>query len=343
MSATRRHWTAEVEHGAGPLVRLMIWITLRLGWPVGQALLYPITAYFFFRLPASRLHSRRYLSRVLGRRATTADVWRHFFTYASVVLDRISFLAGRTERYRSELIGLERLEAVIAEGRGCLLFGAHLGSFEALRAFGRSSPVPVKALMYRGNTGALSTLFEALDPAIRREVIEIGAPDAMLRVKESLGRGEIVGILADRAPHSQRFVMADFLGAEAAFPTGPLALAAALDAPVMLFFALRRGNRDYQIVLEEFADRIALERSRREAGLRAWIARFAERLETQCRAYPFNWFNFYDFWEPRPNVDATAKPGSLRPPSPPVVPRGGGRTVAGARSQFASELGTRDR
>ena len=343
MSTSRRAWTAEVEHGAGPLVRLMIWITLTLGWPVGQALLYPITAYFFLRLTAARFHSRRYLSRVLGRKARTADVWRHFFTYASVVLDRISFLAGRTERYRSELVGLERLEAVIAEGRGCLLFGAHLGSFEALRALGRDSPVPVKALMYRGTTGALSTSFEALDPAIRREVIEIGAPDAMLRVKESLGRGEIVGILADRAPHGQRFVIADFLGEQAAFPTGPLVLAAALEVPVMLFFALRRGDRDYQIVLEEFAERIVLERSWRDAGLRAWIARFAERLETRCRAYPFNWFNFYDFWEPRPNADAAAKRGSARHPSPAVVARGDGRAVGCAGSRLASEWGAADR
>lgn len=342
MSATRLPWTSEVEHGAGPLVRLMIWITLRLGWPAGQAMLYPITAYFFIRLSASRLHSRRYLSRVLGRTARTADVWHHFFTYASVVLDRISFLAGRTERYRTELIGLEQLEAVIAEGRGCLLFGAHLGSFEALRAFGRRSPVPVKALMYRGNTGALSTLMEALDPAIRREVIEIGAPDAMLRVKESLGRGEIVGILADRAPHGQRFEMAPFLGSEAAFPTGPLVLAAALDAPVMLFFALRRGNRDYQIRLETFAERITLERRWRDAGLRVWIARFAARLETQCRAYPFNWFNFYDFWEPRPHADA-AKPGAARHPAAPAPHGGGTARAAGASPRFASEWGPTDR
>ena len=28
-----------------------------------------------------------------------------------------------------------------------------------------------------------------------------------------------------------------------------------------------------------------------------WVARFAASLEERCRAHPFNWFNFYPFWE----------------------------------------------
>lgn len=270
----------------------MVWLTLRLGRPVGQALLYPITAWFFLCLHAERSASRAYLRRVLEREPGAGDVWRHFFTFACVVLDRISFLADRTERFRIRIDGHAQMQANLAEGRGCLLLGAHFGSFEVLRAFGRESPVPVKALMYRGTTGALSTVMEALDPAIRREVIEIGAADSMLRVRESLARGEIVGILADRAPDlgGRRRARVPFLGTPASFPTGPLALAAALQVPVLLFFGIRRGPRDYQVVIEPFARRAAMPPD-------ADAARFAGRLAAQCRAYPFNWFNFYDFWE----------------------------------------------
>ncbi|MBN9561224.1 MAG: lipid A biosynthesis acyltransferase [Alphaproteobacteria bacterium] len=306
---TEQGWTREKEHGSPRLVRLIIWLTLRLGWPVGQALLVPITAYFFVTLSHARTWSRHYLGRVLGRRPTVGDVWRHFFTFACVTLDRICFLANRTERFCIAVHGLHSLEAALAPGRGCILLGSHLGSFEVLRAFGRRSPVPVRPLMYRGTTAALSTFMEALDPAIRQDVIEIGTPITMLRVRESLARGEIVGILADRAPPgAQRFASAEFLGLPARFPTGPLALAAALQVPVVLFFGLRRGPRDYQVIIEPFADRIVPDPGPRMAALRRWTERYAARLAEHCRKYPYNWFNFYDFWEQQRDVAATTDP-----------------------------------
>ena len=308
-------WSDGKEHGSPALVRLIIWLTLRLGWSVGQILLFPITAYFFVTLSRARTASRHYLGRVLGRPATTGEVWRHFFTFACVTLDRICFLANRAERFRVAVRGLDSLEAALAPGRGCILLGSHLGSFEVLRAFGRDSPVPVKALMYRGTTGALSSFMEALDPAIRRDVIEIGSPTAMLRVRESLARGEIVGILADRAPPgAQRFASVDFLGSPAPFPTGPLALAAALQAPVVLFFGLRRGLRDYQVVIEPFADRIEPDRGPRAAAMQRWTERYATRLAAHCRTHPYNWFNFYDFWEQRRDVAAAADPDGVSRP-----------------------------
>lgn len=298
-----RGWTHEGEHGSPWLVRLIIWLTLRLGWPVGQVLLYPITAYFFVTLSAARAASRRYLGRVLGRPPTGADVWRHFFTFSCVILDRICFLANRTSQFNIRVSGLDDLNAVLAQGRGCILLGSHLGSFEVLRALGRDAPVPVKALMYRGTSRALSTFMEALDPAIRRDVIEIGSPDAMLRVRESLARGEVVGILADRAPGARRFATAEFLGSPAPFPTGPAALASALDAPVVLFFGLRNRLRDYQVTLEPIDTPIGSDRRRRDEAILHMVTRYAARLEAHCRTHPYNWFNFYDFWEPRKDVE----------------------------------------
>ncbi len=304
-------WTRRREHGDRRLVRLMVWLTLRLGWRVGRFLLYPITAYFFLTLRGARAASRRYRRRARGREPAPADMWRHFFTFACVILDRICFLANRTEGFRIRVVGHQHLAEALAAERGCLLLGSHLGSFEVLRAFGRESPVPIKALMYRGTAGAVSAALEALDPAISREVIEIGAPDTMLRVRESLGRGEVVGILADRTPGAGRpggcrSILAPFLGEPAPFPTGPLALAAALGAPTVLFFGLRRGPRDYQIVIEPFDPAVTFPREERQTRLRASVARYAARLEAQCRAHPFNWFNFYDFWE---NGQHVASPG----------------------------------
>jgi hypothetical protein len=306
-------WGQRRERGSFMLVRLMLRLSLKFGWAAGQLLLYPITVYFCLFSPAARAASRDFLARVMSRPPNACDILRHFFAYSSVLFDRVFLLSGRTVGFSIESAGLADVTAAMAQSRGCLLFGAHLGSFEVLRCFGRASPVPVKVLMYRGNGGAYTELVEALDPALQQDIIEIGTPEAMLRVRESLQRGEMVGILADRAPHGDKMQAVPFLGAPAAFPTGPLLLAAALDVPVVLFFGIRTGPRRYTVHFEHFADHIALDRGSRAAQTAVWLRRYAGRVESYCRRYPFNWFNFYDFWDARRSASPTPQPAALRP------------------------------
>jgi predicted LPLAT superfamily acyltransferase len=293
-------WSARRERGNAGLVRLMIRLSLKFGWGTGQLLVYPIALYFFLFARLARAASRGFLARVLSRPPNAADVLRHIFSYSCVLFDRIFLLSDRTDGFIIEAAGLADVTRALAQSRGCLLFGAHLGSFEALRSFRRQSPVAVKVLMYRGNNGAYTDLVEALDPSLAQDIIDIGQPDSMLHVRESLERGEMVGILADRAPGGDRMLAVPFLGAPALFPTGPLRLAAALGAPVVLFFGIRTAPRRYTIYFEHFADCVALDQGDRTAQTALWLQRYTSRLEHYCRRYPFNWFNFYDFWDHHP-------------------------------------------
>jgi len=316
-------WSERRERGNVRLVRLMIRLSLRFGWGAGQLLIYPTALYFFLFSRHARAASRGFLARVLSRSPNAADVLRHIFSYSCVLFDRIFLLADRRGGFVIDETGLAELTRALTQSRGCLLFGAHLGSFEALRCMGRQSPVPVKVLMYRGNSGPYTNLVEALDPSLCHDIIDIGEPDSMLRVRESLQRGEMVGILADRAPGSDKMLAVPFLGAPAAFPTGPLRLAAALGAPVVLFFGIRTGPRRYTIYFEHFADRVALDQGDRAAQTAIWLQRYTNRLEHYCRCYPFNWFNFYDFWDDRPQSSAPQSTAHRRAPLP--VPARGRR------------------
>lgn len=281
------------------MLRVMLWITTALGWRAGHVLLYPITAYFLAFSPRQRAAARGYLGRVLGREAGWRDVWRLYFAFAACILDRLWLATGRTRDYRIEVHGLDTLRARIAEGRGCLLFGAHLGSFEALRAIADDGcPVEVSVMMHEANAAKVKAFFDALGGEHRAAaIIPLGRPDAMLRVQEALDRGGLVGLLADRAPHGERMVNVPFLGQAAPLPAGPHVLAAVLGVPVMLAFGIWRGPRHYEIRFEPFADRVApVGRAGREAAVAGSVARYAARLEATCRAYPYNWFNFFDFW-----------------------------------------------
>ena len=275
----------------------MLFVALRLGWLAGRAMLLPVTAWFLLTGRSARAASREYLGRALDRPARLADVARHFDTFSAAVLDRVFLIADRTERYRITAEGLGLVDTVVAKGRGCVLLGAHLGSFEVLRSLRHRAPAPVRPVMYRRNAGALTALLDRLAPDLRDSIIEIGDPDSMLRVKESVDRGEIVGILADRSPGTHKKVAAPFLGSPAAFPVGPFILAHSVGAPVVLFRAVRLGPRRYHVRFEPFADRIVLRRASRDRDLQDWVGRYAAWLEASCRAHPYNWFNFFPFWD----------------------------------------------
>ena len=293
-------WLEQRERGSLAVMKGGVRLLLSVGHGFGRLLLYPTCAYFLSSSRQARAASRDYLDRVLGRPARLLDVARHYLTFARTLHDRVYFLAGRTGEFTVEKHGLELVEQTLAKGKGCLLLGAHLGSFEVLRVLGSfERKLPVNVLLYPDNASNADAVTSELCPELKGRVIPLGRPDTLLRVHECLERNEIVGILGDRTlKKSDKTVRCDFLGAPATFPQGPLLLASILRAPVLLFFGVYHGGRRYAIHFEPFAEELHIGRRDRGAQLQPWIARYAERLEHYCRLAPYNWFNFYDFWRP---------------------------------------------
>lgn len=298
---TKAPWLGYRERGSRSATRFMKWLALRSGRSVARLLLYPICAYFLAFSPRARGTSRRYLALALGRRPRLEDLWRHFFTFAATVLDRVYFTDGRLGRFDIEVSGLERLRLTLARGRGCLLLGAHLGSFELLRMLAHEHRLPVSTVMYEENAANITeVLNDRLDPLLRERTIVSGGPDTSLQIAECLSRGELVGMLGDRAAGSGKTVTCRFFGRDAVFPQGPLRLALSLHVPVYLVAGLYEGGRRYVIHLEPFCEEPDADRAERAAWTREWAQRYADRLEHFCRLAPYNWFNFYDFWSASP-------------------------------------------
>jgi predicted LPLAT superfamily acyltransferase len=297
VAPARPGWLEQPERGSPAAMRLALWLMLKLGRRLGRMLLFPILAYFLLFAPRARRASASYLRRALGRRATLAGVARHFHAFASTMQDQFYLLAGKHGEFEVTLEAPAQAQSLMRRKGGCILLGSHLGSFEILRARGMAEGLPpVNMLMYLENAEKSGRLLRTLAPELESRIIPLGRPDALLRVHECLARGELVGMLGDRAWRNERSCSLDFLGAPARFPLGPLLVAGLLRAPVVLFFGLYVGRGRYEIRLEPFADAIALDPHDRDASVRPWVERYARRLEHHCRLTPYNWFNFYDFW-----------------------------------------------
>ena len=225
---------------------------------------------------------------------------RHLHCFAATILDRAFLLAERFKRFDIRVYGLAELRAAWERQQGVLVFGSHLGSFDALRVLAQFRPdVKMRVVIDVEQNPALSDFLNALNPELARSIINPrrDGMNTALAIKEALDEKALVTLLVDRARPGNEVVLCDFLGHPAPFPLSPWQLAAALKVPVVLCFGLYRGGNRYDMYFETFADTLAVERTRREQHLKEAIVRFAGRLEHYARDAPYNWFNFYDFWQ----------------------------------------------
>jgi predicted LPLAT superfamily acyltransferase len=168
-------------------------------------------------------------------------------------------------------------------------------------AAGTVRDVPVNFLGYFRNARMINAVLKELNPAVDARLVEIrpNDPTFIFDVERLVAGGELVGTMGDRVGADGKAVEVPFLGAPAAFPTGPYLLAAALGCPVYLGFGLYHEPNRYALYCEPFAERVVLPRATRAEAVRSHVARYAARLEHFCRLAPYNWFNFYDFWSAR--------------------------------------------
>ena len=290
-------WTQSPERSNLAILRLMVWISLRLGRPVGRLVLHGITVYFLAFAPAARRASRTYLRRVLGRAPTLADGYRHVLAFASTIHDRIYLLNERFDLFDIDIVGEDLVRSATAGGQGVLLIGAHLGSFEVMRAIGRQhSDHAVSMLMYEENARKINATLSAINPSATQDIISLGKMESMLLAKEKIEAGHLIGMLADRGLGHDPKRDFDFLGAPAPFPVGPFRVAAILRRPVLFMAGLYLGGNRYRIHFETLADFAKVERGGRDAAIAEAQQAYAARLEHYCRLAPYNWFNFFDFW-----------------------------------------------
>lgn len=291
-------WLHMRERSNMPTLRIMVWISLHLGRSIGRLVLHPIAVYFLLFAPANRKASHSYLQRALGRPVKWTDLYRHFFCFAATIHDRIYLVNKRFDLFDIEIRGKETIRALLAEGNGLFLMGAHMGSFEVIRAIGRQVPdLRVAMVMHEDNAQKINSMLAAINPQAGQDIIGLGHIDSMLKVRERLDDGTVVGMLADRTIGEDKMTQINLLGAPADFPNGPFRMAALLRRPVLFMTGIYLGGNRYQVHFEPLADFSSIPTGQRTAAIQAAITRYAALLEQHCRQTPYNWFNFFDFWQ----------------------------------------------
>ena len=292
-------WWRRPERGSRLLLSWMTFVSLRLGRPAGRIILYGIAAYYFLFAPRAARSMRAYLRRALDRPPRARDRFRLIMNFATGIHDRVYLLAGRYSLFDVTVSGEEKVRRVLEQPGGAVLMGAHVGSFEIVRMIGeRDAGLSVTMAMYGENARKLNAILSAIAPdRSAPEFITVGHVDSMLRLRERLDEGALIGLLGDRRFGEGATLPMSFLGATAPFPTGPMRIAATLRARVVFMCGLYRGGNRYHVVFEPIADFSEISRAERPAAIEAALHRYVAVLERCCREDPYTWYNFFDFWE----------------------------------------------
>ncbi len=296
----RADWIRHRERGSTALLRIMAFVSLQLGRTLSRVPLYGIAIYFFLFAPGARRYSRRYLRLALGHAPRARDRFRQVLSFATTIHDRVYLINEQFELFNITLEGESLLLEQADSGRGALLMGAHMGSFEVMHSLGRRRRgLEVAMAMYEENARKINATLAAINPQAVTDIVPLGRIDAMLNIAERLERGAFVGVLGDRTLGSEPVHPVTLLGERAFLPIGPMRAAAILRCPVFFMAGLYRGANNYHVVFERVADFSSTPAGTREFAVRSAIERYAAVLDRYCRSDPYNWFNFYDFWAAR--------------------------------------------
>lgn len=237
---------------------------------------------------------------------------KHFISFALNVVEN---LQGWAKKFSFKNVSWQNddvynLVEKINSGEGAILLVSHLGNAQMMKALasmneaGTRRKIDITSVMDIKMTGGFTKLLEHVNPDSTFHVISSDSigPDTIFILEERLKNGELVVIAGDRiGSHSDRFIEFDFLGRKAKFPYGVYLMISLLNAPTYFVFGMRHSdltlNPSYDMYVKKNDVTFDCTRKERENRIIKTAQNFIEELTVRVKEHPYQWYNFFDFWE----------------------------------------------
>lgn len=299
-SADTGHWASLGESTFVLGIWLLFAVHALLGRRVFRVVMAPVVGLHWCLRAPLRAVSLGYLQRLWDRPASWREGYAHVRLFAETMLDKLLAMAGRYPAHQVVQRGADELYQRALQGQGGVLVTAHMGCLELCQTLAQARPgFVLNVLVHTRHAQAFNRILRRLQPHSTVELIEVSELDVglMTRLAAKVAAGEYLAIAGDRVPlHSGKTTRVDFLGAPADFPIGPYLIAALLDCPLYLMLSLHEGS-GYVVEFELLAEKIVLPRREREVVLNAHACAYVAALTARLRRSPYDWFNFYAFWD----------------------------------------------
>ena len=278
-------------------------------WPF-RLCLYPVVFVYWLGHPLARQSSLDYLKRLHAAEPGlfphppgARESLRHFTCFAETLLDKMLAIGGRYPRAKVSFSGhTDMLGTMQRTGQGGVIVTAHTGCLELMQmAASWREGLRVTILVHTAHAQRFNRILDRINPdaSVRLMQVTDFSPTTAMMLADRVAAGEFIAIAGDRVPVSgDRIAHTSFLGHAVELPAGPYLIASVLRCPVWLLSCLHHGD-GYRARIEPLTERVVLDRGDRQSGLDAHATLFARWLAASLRESPYDWFNFYPFWDTR--------------------------------------------
>lgn len=311
------HWADEKEaiKTNRPLKIILLLLKHLPGWLV-RTVIYPVSFFYYIFSSRARDESYRYQKQLKeftnGESPKKIRAYRQILSFALCIMEKMQGWLGQIDYNTVEVQDddITTLVNQLKERKGALLIASHHGNIELMRSLsGYCSElvgleVPIVVVMEVATTEQFAKTLKEINCEVSHNVInaaDIG-PDTIVYLMEQIEKGGLVIIAGDRtSAHSRdKVIIQDFLGKPAPFPYGTFLIPFLLKCPVYYMFGLRSKtsvfNPKQRLYLEKSLVNTDCSRGEREDNIKALCAEFSGKLEKYTKMYPYQWYNFHNFW-----------------------------------------------
>ncbi len=278
--------------------KIFVWTLKNLGLRFAYSLLSFVVVYFVAASGNAFTSIFRFYHQVLkySRFKSFVSIYRNYYIFGQILLDKIAMLAGFQQKFTFDFEGEEHLRKMTDGG---LLISAHIGNWEIAGQLLNRLEKRINIILFDAEHQRVKGYLS--DVMSTRNVNFIVIRDDfshLLEIRQALADKEIVAMHGDRFLEGNKTLVLDFMGKPAAFPIGPVNIAAKFRVPVSFVFAVKETSSHYHFYatpLQQVAFTTNLKQ--REVNFRGVLEVYTAKFEEILRKYPLQWFNYYDFWK----------------------------------------------
>jgi predicted LPLAT superfamily acyltransferase len=289
----------------GPLLgyKILAFILRKGGLTPVYLLLYPIVFYYFLFSVKTNKPTYWYFRNIhqFSRFKSVLGVYRSYYSLAESLVDKVAAYSSDKTSFAYTFTGEENLKNFISQGNGGILLSAHTGSWELFGYFLNKYYIVVNLILMDADHKRIKELMDSTMPKLKeikhlhQIIFNAEKFDHIYAIREALGRKELVCMNGDRYFPGNKTITRNFLGHPAEFPLGNFQLATLFKVPVSMVFGFKESRKSYHLYGIEpiFPE----DGESKEKYTERIFNYYLTHLEVMVKKYPYQWFNFYYFWQ----------------------------------------------
>jgi len=274
--------------------KIFIFLIRKFGVRAAYILLYFVSFYFLiFSLKGTRA-SHYYFHKRLGFSwiISLFKVYKSYFVFGQTIIDKVAISSGLRDYFTFEFDGKWRIEELLKKKQGGILISAHVGNFEIAEYF--LSEININASIYLVTTDrehrAIKEYLESISLKNNIKYIIVNEDlSHIFEINNALSNNALVCFTGDRYFEGHKVLKEEFMGKEASFPAGTFILGSRLDVPVLFVYVMKETSKHYHL----YSRRAEFKKRDAQDLLKSYI----HSIESILKKYPYQWFNYFDFWD----------------------------------------------